>query len=137
MRLNHEPIHRFANYEFDSERKSLRKNGIRMKLQPMAARILIALLEHPGQVVSRKQLRTLLWKNGRQADLDHGLNTAVKKLRIALCDDAMDPRYVETVIGSGYRFIGTLEGAHARNGFGRSSLAQAPRGSEVRPIQSP
>src|SRR5262249_44820567 len=75
--------------------------------QPL--RILLLLLERPGQVVTREELRQQIWTNGTFVDFEGGLNAAINKLRRALSDSAENPRYVETIPGRGYRFIGTLE----------------------------
>jgi DNA-binding winged helix-turn-helix (wHTH) protein len=71
-------------------------------------RILIALLAHPGELVSREQLRDQVWTDSTFVDFDDGLNTAINKLRRALGDAAENPRYIETRPGRGYRFIGAL-----------------------------
>ena len=80
-----------------------------MQAQPFS--ILVLLLERAGDVVTREELRTRLWPGGTFVDFDHGINTAVKKLRRALRDSPERPRFVETVAKRGYRWIGPLESA--------------------------
>src|SRR2546429_7175602 len=67
------------------------------------------LLEHPGEVVAREELQKRLWPADTFVDFDHSLNTAIKKLRLALCDDKENPRFIETLPKRGYRFIGTVK----------------------------
>ena len=89
----------------------VRKHGIRLKLHRQPFQVLSLLLEHPGDVVTREELRQKLWPGDTFVDFDTGLNSAVKKLRDALCDSAEKPRYIETLPRRGYRFI-----AHVQNG---------------------
>ena len=100
--------YRFGPYELDVRSGELFKNGTHLKLQPQPIQILAALLEHPGDLVSREDLRHRLWPDDTFVDFEQGLNTAVKKLRVALCDEAETPRYIETLPRRGYRFIGEV-----------------------------
>jgi eukaryotic-like serine/threonine-protein kinase len=100
---------RFGEYEVDLNTAELRKNGTKVKLQDQPFQILVALLEQPGKVVSREALRRKLWPTDVYVDYERGLNTAMKKLREALEDEADKPRYIETLPRHGYRFIGHLE----------------------------
>src|SRR5215470_8992297 len=84
------------------------KQGIRLKLQDQPFRVLAILLERPGDVVSREELRQRLWPANTFVDFDTGLNSAIKKLRDVLGDSADKPRYIETLPRRGYRFIGSL-----------------------------
>ena len=97
--------YRFGVFTADIRAGELRKNGIRVKLQELPFRLLVTLLERPGEVVSREELRTRLWPDGSFVDFDHSLSSALNKLRNALNDSATHPRYVETVGRRGYRFI--------------------------------
>jgi DNA-binding winged helix-turn-helix (wHTH) protein len=106
----------FGAFEADVATGELRKHGIPVKLQEQPAKILAALLEHPGEVVSREELVRLLWPDGTFVDFDRGLNAAINRLRQALSDSAETPRYVETVARRGYRFI-----AEVGSGEGESS----------------
>ena len=98
----------FGAYEFDSRTLELRKMGLRLKLQQQPARILALLLERPGEVVTREELRSQLWPTEVYVDFDRGLNKAMVKLRDALSDSADSPRYIETLPRIGYRFIGPI-----------------------------
>ncbi len=100
---------RFGPYELDSRIGELRTNGTRIKLQGQPISVLEILLETPGELVTREQIRERLWSSDTFVDFDHNLNTAIKKLRHALGDEAETPRYIETIPRYGYRFIGEVE----------------------------
>ena len=102
---------RFADYEVDLRAGELHKAGRKIRLQVQPFHILAMLLEHPGEVVTRAELQKKLWPADTFVDFDHSLNTAIKKLRQALCDDKKKPRFVETLPKRGYRFIGAVEHA--------------------------
>jgi len=97
---------RFGVFEIDLNAGELRKHGIKIKLCNQPFQVLTILLERPGEVVTREELKSRLWPSETSVDFDLGLNSAVKKLRDALGDSAEMPRYVETVPRRGYRFIG-------------------------------
>ncbi|HTQ97612.1 MAG TPA: winged helix-turn-helix domain-containing protein [Candidatus Acidoferrum sp.] len=103
------PLLRFGPYEMDRNTRELRKSGIRVKISGQPFAILAALLERPGQLVSRDDLRKRIWAEDTFVDFGHGLNAAVNKLREALCDSAEEPRYIETLPRRGYRFIAQVE----------------------------
>ncbi len=96
---------RFGPFELDEATGELRKFGIRIKLHSQPVQVLVMLLERPGELVTREEMRQRLWGDDTIVDFDHGLNTAVNKLREALGDSAAQPRHVETISGRGYRFI--------------------------------
>lgn len=98
-------VFRFGVFEANEALGELRKHGIRIKLHSQPFQLLLMLLEKPSEVVTREEMRQRLWGSGTFVDFDHGLNTAVNKIREALDDSASAPRYVETVSGKGYRFI--------------------------------
>ena len=100
---------RFGVFEVDLQEAELRKSGIRIKLQEQPFQILCILLEHPGQTVSREELRRRLWSADTFVDFDHSLNSSVKKLREALGDDSESPRFIETLHRRGYRFIAPMD----------------------------
>ncbi len=104
-----QPSFVFGAYEADLRSGELRKGGLRIKIQDMPLRLLGLLAERAGQVVTREELRQSLWPSDTFVDFEDGLNTAVRKLRDALCDDAEKPRYIETIPRRGYRFIATIE----------------------------
>jgi DNA-binding winged helix-turn-helix (wHTH) protein len=95
----------FGSFEFNPGSGELRKHGTRIRLQPKPMRILCALLENPGEIVTRDDLKSRLWPDDSFGDFESGLNTAVNRLRIALGDSAEHPRYIETASRAGYRFI--------------------------------
>jgi Tol biopolymer transport system component/DNA-binding winged helix-turn-helix (wHTH) protein len=98
-------IVRFGVFELDLDGGVLRKSGVRIKLQDQPFQILSILLERPGEIVSREELRTRLWPEGTFVDFDHSLNASINKLREALGDAASNARFIETVPRRGYRFI--------------------------------
>lgn len=100
---------RFGVFDLDLDACELRKQGVRIRLQDQPCQVLRILLERPGEVVRREDLRQRIWPADTFVDFDHGLNNAVKRLREALGDSADTPRYVETVPRRGYRFIATVE----------------------------
>jgi TolB-like protein/Tfp pilus assembly protein PilF len=102
---------RFGLFEVDLRAGELRKQGVRIKLQEQPLQILAMLLEHPGQVVTREELRSRLWPADTFVDFDHGLNKSINKLREALGDSAENPRFIETLAKRGYRFIRDLQGS--------------------------
>ena len=101
---------RFATYEVDLRAGELRKSGSRVKLQEQPFQVLCLLLEHPGAVVTREELRQKLWAADTFVNFDDGLNTAIRKLRDVLGDSADNPRFIETLPKRGYRFIYPLSG---------------------------
>lgn len=131
---------RFGAFDLDLRSGELRKHGIRLKLQGQPFRVLALLLEHPGDMVTREELRQKLWSADTFVDFDTGLNSAIKKLRDTLGDSAEDPRYIETLPRRGYRFVAPVGGSGAEResekaipvppesqaqpavGFGRRSL---------------
>jgi len=100
---------RFASFAVDLQAGELRKNGVKLKLQEQPFQMLSVLLERPGEVVTREELRKRLWSGDTFVDFEASLATAVKKLRRALADSATHPQFIETLPRRGYRFIGTLE----------------------------
>jgi DNA-binding winged helix-turn-helix (wHTH) protein len=100
---------RFDAFELDLASGELRKSGARIRLQEQPFQVLASLLEHPGVLMTREELRRKLWPGDTFVDFDHSLNTAVNKIREALGDAASSPRFVETIARRGYRFIGTVQ----------------------------
>src|SRR5262247_1484891 len=99
----------FDQFEADVNAAELRRNGTRLRLQLQPFQVLVALLERPGEVVTREELRQRLWPQDTFVDFDHGLNTAMVKLRDVLGDSASSPKYIETIAKRGYRFLGSPE----------------------------
>jgi cholera toxin transcriptional activator len=101
--------YKFEEFEADLRAAELRKGGMRLKLQMQPFQVLVALLERPKEVVTREELRQRLWPQNTFVDFDHGLNTAMVKLRDVLGDSASKPKFIETIAKRGYRFLGTAE----------------------------
>ena len=107
---SHEVL-RFGTFEVDRTAGELRKSGVRIRLQEQPFRILLLLLDGPGEIVTREQIIQLLWPDGTFVDYEHSINTAVRKLREALGDDPDNPRFIETMPRRGYRLIAPIEPA--------------------------
>ena len=107
---NPKSIFRFGLYELDGGTGELRKDGVlRPRLQGQPLDVLLYLLSHADDVVTRDELRLLLWPTDTFVDYDHSLNTAVNKVREALNDSADNPRFIQTIPRRGYRFIASVE----------------------------
>ncbi len=100
---------RFGPFEADERAGELRKHGIRLRVPGQPFQILLMLLEHPGELVTREAVRQRLWPDGTYVDFEHSLNSAVNKLRDLLNDSAASPRFIETLARRGYRFIAPVE----------------------------
>lgn len=116
---------RFGSFELDRRAGELRRSGTRLRLQERPLRVLEALLDRPGDVVTREELRRRLWSEDTFVDFDNGLNSAINRLRTSLGDTADKPRFVETVGRRGYRFIAPLSNVDV-------SSQAAPHSSESR-----
>src|SRR5580658_5933039 len=88
---------RFGVFELDLRAGELHKGGLRIRLQEQPFQVLVMLLQHPGEVVTREEIQKKLWPADTFVDFDHGLNKAVSKIREAIGDSAASPRFVETV----------------------------------------
>ncbi|MCU1271337.1 MAG: hypothetical protein JWN74_2631 [Acidobacteriaceae bacterium] len=98
----------FGQFEIDEKTGELRKGGTKIRLQEQPLQILQVLLEHPGEIVSREELRKRVWPTDTFVDFDHGINNAIKRLREVLGDIAETPLYIETLPRRGYRFLHTV-----------------------------
>jgi tetratricopeptide (TPR) repeat protein/DNA-binding winged helix-turn-helix (wHTH) protein len=132
---------RFGIYEADLGTGELRKNGFKVNLQEQPFQVLAMLLTHPGELVTREDLRKQIWPEDTFVDFDLGLNTAIKKIREALGDSAKNPRFVETLLKRGYRFIAAVEeisrtsvspGAESKTGTGLPATKQERHESVAR-----
>ncbi|MGA9977074.1 MAG: winged helix-turn-helix domain-containing protein [Candidatus Sulfotelmatobacter sp.] len=135
MPQNNSRIARFGVYELDLGAGELRKNGRKLRLQEQPFQILALLLERAGDVVTRDELRQKLWPADTFVDFDHGLNTAVNKLRELLGDSASSPRFIETLARRGYRFIAPLQNdlqSSAHSGAQPTVQPAAPAAHETR-----
>jgi DNA-binding winged helix-turn-helix (wHTH) protein len=128
-------VFRFGVFEANEAAGEIRKHGVRIKLHSQPFKVLLLLLERPGGIVTREEMRQRLWGTETFVDFDHGLNTTVNKIREALGDSASTPRYVETVSGKGYRFLApvTLDpptpAPASDSGPGPTSAAPDPLGA--------
>jgi serine/threonine protein kinase/Tol biopolymer transport system component len=102
-------LRRFDQFELDLRTGEIYKQGKRIKLQEQPCQVLAVLVEHPGELVTREELRKKLWPNDTFVDFDHGVNLAINKLRDALGDSAEKPRFIETLPRRGYRWIAPVE----------------------------
>lgn len=117
----------FGPYAVDLRSGELRKRGVRLKMGGQPFEILVALLAHPGEMVTREELRTRLWADDTFVDFDHGLNSAVQRLRDCLSDTAEKPLWIETIPRHGYRFIGQVEWSNGADPPPSSEETAAPR----------
>jgi eukaryotic-like serine/threonine-protein kinase len=124
---------RFGTFEVDVRAGALRKQGVRIKVQEQPFHVLTVLLQRPGEVVTREELRNQNWPEDTFVDFDNSLNTAINKLREALGDSADNPRFIETLPRRGYRFIAPVtevDGATGRTAKGANAAA-SPRGRKI------
>lgn len=117
---------KFGAFEADFGAYELRKHGIRLKIQDQPFQILRRLLDRPGQLVTREELRAELWAESTFVDFDAGLNAAVRRLREVLNDSAERPRYVETLPRHGYRFIAPVEAIRAPSNTSHAEQVATP-----------
>ncbi|MDE1162450.1 MAG: winged helix-turn-helix domain-containing protein [Acidobacteriaceae bacterium] len=101
--------YRFAEFELEGATGELRFKGMRVRLHDQPAQVLLRLLQTPGELVTREELCAVLWPDGTFVDFEHGLNSAINRLRDALNDRAAKPRFVETLARRGYRFLAQVE----------------------------
>ncbi|HTQ95738.1 MAG TPA: winged helix-turn-helix domain-containing protein [Candidatus Acidoferrum sp.] len=100
---------KFADFVVDPRAGEVFRRGKRVKLQQQPTQVLLALIEKPGQIVTREELRQKIWSEDTFVDFEHSLNTAIKKLRMALGDRATNSKFVETLPRRGYRFLARVE----------------------------
>ena len=105
---------RFKVFELDLHTRELYRNGIRLRMQGQPIDVLEMLLEQPGELVTREQLRKRLWPEDTFVDFEHSLNSTINRLRDILGDRAEDPKFIETLPRLGYRFVAPVENANGR-----------------------
>jgi DNA-binding winged helix-turn-helix (wHTH) protein len=115
---DHEPArrYRFGVFEADAATGELRRKGIRVKLNAQPFQVLLMLIDRPGQLLTREEISGALWPDGTFVDYEHGVNSAVNRIREALGDTAGSPRFVETLARRGYRFVAPVERIGAGDG---------------------
>jgi len=101
--------YRFGTFEADGATGELRRQGLRIKLNAQPFQVLLLLLDRPGQLLTREEISRELWPDGTFVDYEHGVNSAVNRIREALGDTAASPRFVETLARRGYRFVAPVE----------------------------
>jgi len=121
---------RFGLYEVDLLQGILSRQGVRLKIQEQPFRILALLLQRSGEIVTREELRQLLWPHGTHVNFDGSLNAALKKLRAAIQDDAENPRFIETVPRQGYRFLAPVHSVSGTASPASPSTNVSPETSE-------
>jgi TolB-like protein/DNA-binding winged helix-turn-helix (wHTH) protein/Tfp pilus assembly protein PilF len=116
---------RFGVFDLELRTGELWRWGRPVHLSPQPLKLLVLLLDHPGQLLTREEIQQQIWGNETFVDFEHGLNFAIKKIRDALGDDAETPRYIETLPRRGYRFIAPVEWVRAAAAQPRSTVAHA------------
>ena len=117
------PRYRFGVFEVDAATGELRRQGLRVKLNAQPFQVLLMLLARPGELLSREEISRELWPDGTFVDYEHGVNSAVNRIREALGDTAASPRFLETLARRGYRFIAPVERVDSRQG---TSAGESP-----------
>src|SRR5271167_2472088 len=120
-------LFRFGVFEADAATGELRKQGTRIKVNVQPFQVLLMLLERPGELLTREEISRELWPDGTFVDYEHGVNSAVNRIREALGDTARNPRFIETLARRGYRFVAPVE----RVDSGGSPLAAESSSSGV------
>jgi Tol biopolymer transport system component/DNA-binding winged helix-turn-helix (wHTH) protein len=124
---------RFGAFEVEGRTAELRRNGVAIRLQEQPSQLLLYLLQHAGEIVTREDLRAQLWPADTFVDFDHALNTAVMKLREALGDSSEKPLYIQTLPRKGYRFVAPVSALPATNGRSTASQTEEPAAEETIP----
>ena len=128
------PVVQFGGVEVDMRLREVRRGDDAVRLQEQPYQLLALMLDRPGDVVTREDIRQRLWPDGTSVDFEHSVNAAIRRLRVALGDDAIEPRFVETVPRRGYRFVGRVDPA-SRLDERRPTAVVRPR-VLVRPFQA-
>jgi DNA-binding winged helix-turn-helix (wHTH) protein len=102
-------LYRFGAFEADARTGELRRQGLRVKLHSQPLQLLLLLLERPGELLTREEISRELWPDGTFVDYEHGVNSAMNRIREALGDKASHPRFIETLARRGYRFVAPVE----------------------------
>jgi len=122
--------YRFGAFEADAATGELRRQGIRLKLNAQPFQVLCLLLERPGEVLTREEIARELWPDGTFVDYEHGVNSAVNRIRDALGDSAASPKFIETLARRGYRFVVPVEPIAPQDGIG----IDAPKSSSAEDV---
>ena len=118
---------RFAEFELDFGRFQLYRSGLPVRLEGLPLQLLMFLIENPRQLVTREQIADALWGKDVFVDVEQGINTAIRKIRMALEDDSAQPQYLQTVVGRGYRFVAAI----SVDGDAAVAISEAGKGFTV------
>ena len=127
------PTYNFGDFELDTARFELRRDGRPLKLERIPTELLILLVERDGQVVNRQEIVERLWSKDVFVDTEHGINTAIRKIRTALREDIERPRFIQTVSGKGYRFVAEISNG---NGYDKTATLLTQTGPSVPVVTS-
>jgi len=130
-----QPKYRFLEFELDPERHELRRSGRSVKIENIPFDLLLLLAEAGGSLVTRETIIEKLWGAGVYRDTEQGINTAIRKLRMALRDDPQQPRYLQTVVGRGYRFIAPVTTEPVESVPPATPETKAPPARPTRPLR--
>src|SRR4051812_27930389 len=129
--LEQQQAFQFGVFEINPHTRELRKHGVKLKLQDQPLQILLLLLEHPGEIVTREEIQKRLWPENTYVDFDNAINSAIRKLRDALGDSPENPRFIETLARRGYRFIAPVSAVHHSSQGGGKSAVPAGNDSQL------
>ena len=135
-------VYRFGLFELDVDRYELRRQGLRVRMAPAPMELLMLLIERRNTLVGREAITACLWGgNSSMVDVDQGINSAVRRVREVLRDDPSEPRFIETVVGKGYRFVAEVQegqsGVAAATMPEKLHILQKPEPREISPPQEP
>src|SRR5580658_781530 len=123
-------VYRFGPFELDVDRYELRRQGLRLRMAPAPMELLMLLIERRNTLIGREAITARLWSDSNMVDVDQGINTAMRRVREVLRDDPSQPRFIETVVGKGYRFVAEVQ-------EGRSGVAFATMPEKLHILQKP
>src|SRR6516225_2235147 len=129
-------IIRFGMFEIDLHSAELRRNGLKVRLQEQPFQVLAMMLERPGELVTREELRSRLWSADTFVDFDHSLNAAIKRLRDALGESAEAPVFIETLARRGYRFIAPVDGCSGPSTVGIAAALERNKSHPRRRVRA-
>ncbi len=132
--------YRFGVFEADASTDELRRQGVRVKLSAQPFQVLCLLLDRPGELLTREEISRELWPDGTFVDFDHGVHSAVNRIREALGDTAGSPRFIETLARRGYRFVAPVERIPVRANSPEPPAALVPAegaASTAAPLDAP
>ena len=136
----------FTEFELDYARFELSRSGARLRMESLPLQLLMFLVDNHRQLVTREQIADALWGKDVFVDVEQGINTAIRKIRIALGDDSGEPQYLQTVVGRGYRFVAEINASNSANSeagagfsisaeeFGQAIMSAAGLAPEARKI---